>query len=63
MLAVLTDRRDFDDDWLFERKLDGVRVLAARHVQDTVLLSRNGKHLNATYPEIADALAGQPRED
>ena len=28
MLATLTDRRDFGDDWLLERKLDGERCVA-----------------------------------
>ncbi|MGA5822838.1 non-homologous end-joining DNA ligase [Kitasatospora sp. NPDC094028] len=63
MLAVLSDRRDFDDGWLFERKLDGVRVLADRHGRDVHLRSRSGQHLDATYPEVADALGAQPRED
>src|SRR5688500_4324062 len=30
MLATPTDRRFSDDDWLFERKLDGVRALSIR---------------------------------
>jgi ATP-dependent DNA ligase len=28
MLATLTDRRDFGDDWLLERKFDGERCVA-----------------------------------
>jgi ATP-dependent DNA ligase len=30
MPATLSDRRDADADWIFQRKLDGVRVLADR---------------------------------
>ena len=30
MLATLTDRRDFGDDWLLERKFDGERCVARR---------------------------------
>ena len=30
MLATLTDRRDFGDDWLLERKLDGERCVARK---------------------------------
>lgn len=30
MLAVLSDRRVFDDTWVFERKLDGIRALTVR---------------------------------
>ncbi|MFC5910485.1 non-homologous end-joining DNA ligase [Streptacidiphilus monticola] len=60
MLATLSSRRDFDTDWLFERKLDGVRVLALRTGGGGVrLLSRGGKSLNGTYPEVVDALQAQ----
>ncbi|MFF2189613.1 non-homologous end-joining DNA ligase [Streptomyces sp. NPDC058155] len=63
MLATLTDRRVFGDGWIFERKLDGVRVLAVRDASGVRLLSRSGRRLNATYPEIVDALAAQECED
>ncbi|MFJ8632232.1 non-homologous end-joining DNA ligase [Streptomyces sp. NPDC093568] len=60
MLATLSDRRDFSgEDWLFERKLDGVRVLAVREDGHTSLLSRSGRRIDATYPEVVDALGGQ----
>ncbi|MFD0275118.1 non-homologous end-joining DNA ligase [Kitasatospora sp. NPDC127111] len=63
MLATLSDRRDFDDGWVFERKLDGVRVLAERDQRRVRLLSRGGKPLDATYPEVVDALAAQAGRD
>ncbi|MGR4878670.1 non-homologous end-joining DNA ligase [Streptomyces sp. LARHCF249] len=63
MLATLSARRDFDEGWVFERKLDGVRVLATRREDEPRLLSRTGKPLNATYPEIAEALAAQDCRD
>ncbi|NSC25000.1 ATP-dependent DNA ligase [Streptomyces albus subsp. chlorinus] len=64
MRAELSDRRDFSaGGWLFERKLDGVRVLAVREGGGERLLSRTGRRVNETYPEIADALAGQSRAD
>lgn len=63
MKAQLTDRRDFGDGWLFERKLDGVRALAVRHGDSVQLLSRTGQLMNSTYPELVDALAGQPCDD
>src|SRR2546429_95157 len=61
MLATLSDRRDFPGGgkWIFERKLDGVRVLAVREGDRVVLLSRSGHRLNATYPEVVDALAAK----
>ncbi len=59
MLATLTDRRDFGDDWLLERKLDGERCVARKSGGTVHLESRTGKALTGTYPEIRDAIAGQ----
>lgn len=56
MLATLTDDRFDDPDWLFERKLDGVRAIAARDHGNTTLWSRNQKPMDATYPELVDEL-------
>ena len=36
MLATLTDRRDFGDDWLLERKFDGERCIARKVGKDVV---------------------------
>lgn len=59
MLATLTDRRDFGDDWLLERKFDGERCVARKRGKDVRLESRTGKDLTGTYPEVRDALAAQ----
>ena len=59
MLAVLSDRRDFGPEWIFERKLDGVRTLASRDQDDVRLLSRTGRSVHDSYPEIAEALLAQ----
>ena len=59
MLATLTDRRDFGDDWLLERKFDGERCVARKRGNDVRLESRTGKDLTGTYPEVRDALATQ----
>jgi bifunctional non-homologous end joining protein LigD len=56
-LATLTDDGFSDPDWIFERKLDGVRCLAFRDGRRARLLSRNRQSLNGTYPEVVDALA------
>ena len=56
MAATLTDARFDDADWIFERKLDGIRCLAF----GTRLESRNGLSLNARFPTIAEALAPPP---
>jgi DNA ligase D-like protein (predicted ligase) len=59
MLATLTDRRDFDDGWLLERKFDGERCAARKAGDDVRLESRTGKDLTSTYPEVRAALAAQ----
>ncbi|MFP4310974.1 MAG: non-homologous end-joining DNA ligase [Nitriliruptoraceae bacterium] len=56
MLATLTDERFSDPDWLFERKLDGERVLAYRSASGVRLVSRNGTALGDTYPELVEAV-------
>ena len=58
-LATLTEDRFSDPDWIYERKLDGVRCLAFRNGRRVRLLSRNRQSLNGTYPEIVEALAAQ----
>jgi bifunctional non-homologous end joining protein LigD len=59
MLATLTDRRDFGDDWLLERKLDGERCVARKIGDDVRLESRTGKDLTSTYPEVGAAVTAQ----
>src|SRR5947209_19191740 len=56
MKAVLSDRPFSDPDWVFERKLDGERCGALRQAGRVRLLSRTGRLLNSTYPELVDAL-------
>ena len=63
MRAQLSDRRDFTEGgWLFERKLDGVRLLAVRD-GGVALRSRTGKRQEETYPELVDALQAQECAD
>jgi bifunctional non-homologous end joining protein LigD len=57
MKAVLSDKPFSDPGWLFERKLDGERCGAVRRGGRTHLLSRTGRRLDATYPELIDALS------
>jgi DNA ligase D-like protein (predicted ligase) len=63
MLATLTDRRFSSENWLFERKLDGVRALSERDGGAVRLWSRNERRIDASFPELAEALAehGGPR--
>jgi bifunctional non-homologous end joining protein LigD len=59
MLATLTDRRDFGEDWLLERKLDGERCIVSKDGEAVKLESRTGKDLTSTYPEVRTAVAAQ----
>src|SRR3954471_15962222 len=63
MKAVLTDERFSDPNWIYERKLDGIRCVAIRDGGPVRLLSRNHLSLNARFPTVAAALErprGQP---
>lgn len=62
MLATLTDLRFSDPDWVFERKVDGVRGLGFRRSKAVRLLSRNRLPLSR-YGEIEEAMAEQPADD
>ena len=59
MLATLTDRRDFGDDWLLERKFDGERCVARKRGGEVRVESRTGTDLIGTYPEVREAVAAQ----
>jgi DNA ligase D-like protein (predicted ligase) len=64
MLATLTEERFSDPDWIFERKLDGIRCLAHRSKGGKVrLLSRNDQDLSRSYPHVAEALADAAQSD
>lgn len=62
MLATLTDERFSSPDWIYERKLDGVRCLAFRRRGRVEIYTRNHNRLNATYPELEQVLLEQPQE-
>ena len=59
MKAVLTDARFSDPDWIFERKLDGIRCVAIRDGASVTMLSRNDLSLNGRHPEVASALEAE----
>lgn len=63
MKAVLTESRFSDPGWLFERKLDGIRLLLFRNGDDIRLLTRNRNRRNHTFPELVDALLNQSVQD
>jgi bifunctional non-homologous end joining protein LigD len=63
MKAVLTEERFSDPDWVFERKLDGLRCLAFKDAAGVRLLSRNKLSFNGRFPAIAQALQDDPATD
>ena len=63
MKAVLTDRAFSDPDWIYERKLDGIRCLALKAGERVQLRSRNDLTLNGRFPGIAAALEADPVTD
>jgi bifunctional non-homologous end joining protein LigD len=63
MKAVLTDERFSRDDWLYERKFDGIRCLAFKADEQVRLRSRNDLSLNGRFPEVAEALRADPITD
>ena len=59
MLATLTDRRGFDEEWILERKFDGERCVARKKGDAVRLESRTGKDLTGAYPDVRAGLAAQ----
>ena len=55
MAATLTQERFTGSGWVFERKFDGIRLLAFRHGQSIRLLSRN--KLPQNCPPVSQAIA------
>jgi bifunctional non-homologous end joining protein LigD len=60
MLATLGSKEDIseEDEWAFEMKWDGIRVLAylGENDDDIRLRTRNGNDVTVSYPEIAEQL-------
>ncbi|MEP7000123.1 MAG: non-homologous end-joining DNA ligase, partial [bacterium] len=48
------------DDWVFELKLDGYRLLASKSHDEVLLLTRNGNDYTAVFPEVARAVKALP---
>jgi bifunctional non-homologous end joining protein LigD len=63
MAATLTQERFSGPEWIFERKFDGIRLLAFKQGADVRLLSRNRLPQNDCYPAVVEAIAGLPVRD
>src|SRR5690349_10770095 len=59
MRAVLTNDRFSNNQWIFEPKLDGERILTYRDGKSLTLFTRNKLTANRQYPELLKALSGQ----
>ena len=60
MLATLGKEMPTGDDWTFEPKYDGIRVLAFIAPGEARLITRNAKDKTAQFPEIVAELARLP---
>src|SRR3954463_815363 len=63
MAATLTRERFAGPEWVFERKLDGIRLLAFKHDGEVRRLSRNQLSQNAPYPSFVRAIEQLPVSD
>jgi ATP-dependent DNA ligase len=61
MAATLTEERFVGSDWLFERKFDGIRLLAYKRGADVRLYSRN--RLPQDLPALTRVIANLPVDD
>ncbi len=60
MAATLTRERFSGPEWVFERKLDGIRLLAFKDEAGVRLLSRNRLPQNGSYPSFVGAIDALP---
>jgi ATP-dependent DNA ligase len=61
MAATLTQERFTGPDWVFERKFDGIRLIAFKQGAEVRLFSRN--RLPQQIPSVAEAIASLPISD
>ncbi|MBC7897852.1 MAG: ATP-dependent DNA ligase [Cytophagaceae bacterium] len=62
MAATLTAERFTGEEWVFERKLDGIRLLAYKQGADVRLWSRNRLPQDGAYPAVVEAVRALPYE-
>src|SRR5438094_8693806 len=62
MLAETREQPFTKEGWLFEVKLDGYRMRAAREDGEPILYSRKGLDFTESFPEIARAVKALPFE-
>ena len=62
MLAEPADAAFTRDDWIFELKLDGYRLIACKAGGEALLITRNGNDYTHVFPEVARAVQALPIE-
>ena len=63
MAATLTQERFSGPEWVFERKLDGIRLLAYKDKTGVRLFSRNRLPQNGAYPSVVAAINALPARE
>lgn len=63
MAATLTQERFTGPDWVFEQKLDGIRLLAFKRGADVRLFSRNRLPQDESFPSFVKAIEKLPVRD
>jgi ATP-dependent DNA ligase len=63
MAATLTQDRFTGPDWVFERKFDGIRLLAYKRDSDVRIFSRNRLPQEKSFPTVVEAIAKLPVRD
>ncbi|MEA3245464.1 MAG: DNA ligase D [Gemmatimonadota bacterium] len=63
MLAEPAEVAFTREGWLFELKLDGYRLIAAKQHGEALLLTRNGNDYTHVFPEVARAVKAIPLDD
>ena len=61
MAATLTQERFTGQEWIFERKFDGIRLLAFKHGSEIHLYSRN--RLPQNIPAVSASIAALPHQE
>ena len=63
MKAKLVETPPATDDWIYELKFDGIRLIGVKRDDKVSLLSRNENELNKRFPEIVEAIKALPARE
>src|SRR5213083_2827973 len=63
MKAKLVEKPPATDDWVYELKFDGIRLIAIKADKRVSLLSRNENELSGRFPAIVEAIKNLPTRE